>query len=103
MGLGRQPLEAKAFYATVAAATLIGVAVNFTELDPIRALYWSAVLNGVIGVPILGMMVRVAADPRIMGKFAIGEGLRLGGWLATAVMAASVLATAAIGGLALLG
>jgi NRAMP (natural resistance-associated macrophage protein)-like metal ion transporter len=103
VGLGRQPLEAKAFYATVAAATLIGVAANFSELDPIQALYWSAVLNGVIGVPILGMMVRVAADPRIMGKFAIGKGLRLGGWLATAVVAASVLATAAIGGLALLG
>jgi Mn2+/Fe2+ NRAMP family transporter len=93
-------LEAKAFYATVAIATLIGVAVNFAGIDPMWALYLASVLNGVVGVPILAMMVNVASRPKIMGEHAIGTGLRLGAWTATAVLAACVLAT---GATALLG
>lgn len=92
VGLARRPLEAKAFYGTVAVATLIGVAVNATGLDPIRALYWSAILNGVIAVPVLAMMLKVAADPKAMGELAIGKGLRVGGWVAVAVMAVSAVA-----------
>ena len=93
VGLGRAPLEAKAFYATVAVATLIGIAANCAGLDPIRALYLAAVLNGIVGVPILAMMVKVAAAPRVMGGLAIGPGLRVGGWIATGTLAVCVLAT----------
>src|SRR6185295_6099630 len=57
VGLARQPMEAKAFYATVAFATLIGMGLNFTPLNPIRALYWSAVINGVVAVPVMGDFV----------------------------------------------
>jgi NRAMP (natural resistance-associated macrophage protein)-like metal ion transporter len=95
VGLARQPLEAKAFYATVALATLIGVAANFAGIDPMWALYLASVLNGVVGVPILAMMVSVASRPKIMGEHAIGTGLRIGAWTATAVLAACVLATGA--------
>ena len=49
--------SAKAFYATIAAATLIGVGVNFVALDPIKALFWSAVINGVVAVPLMVVMM----------------------------------------------
>jgi Mn2+/Fe2+ NRAMP family transporter len=94
VGLARAPLEAKAFYATVALATLAGVAANFGGLNPIRALYWSAVINGIVAAPVLAIMTWLASQPRIMGEFAIGRPLRVGGWIATAVVAASVLAMA---------
>ena len=75
------------------------MAANFAGIDPIRRSA-RAVLNGVVAVPILAIMVRVAACPKVMGQFAIGRPLQAGGWIAAAVMAASVLAmvaTAAMG------
>jgi Mn2+/Fe2+ NRAMP family transporter len=99
VGLARSPLEAKAFYATVAVATLAGIAANFAGLDPIRALYWSAVINGIVAAPVLAVMMWIAAQPRIMGDFTIGMPLKLGGWIATAVVAASVGAMGVAAGL----
>ena len=95
VGLARQPREARAFYATVGTATLAGVAANLTGIDPIKALGWSAVVNGVVAAPVLALMVRLAALPSVMGQFAIGRPLQAGGWIAAAVMAASVLAMVA--------
>ena len=92
VGLDRRPKEAAAFYASLAVATLLGVALNFTPLNPIKALYWSAVLNGVVAVPVMVMMMVMAARSDIMGRFAIGGALKWLGWLATAVMAAAVIA-----------
>ena len=83
-GLDRAPGKAKAFYATIAAATAAGVLLNFTPIDPIRALYWSAVINGLAAVPIMMMM---AANPKVMGQFKIDRPLKILGWLSTAVMA----------------
>jgi Mn2+/Fe2+ NRAMP family transporter len=57
IGLSRQPREAKAFYATLAVATAIGVIVNFTPINPIRALYWSAVINAVVAVPVMVLLM----------------------------------------------
>ncbi len=91
-GLGRRPLEAKAFYATIAAATLIGIGINFVPLDPIKALFWSAVINGVIAVPLMVVMMLMTARPAVMGRFTLPLPLLLMGWLATAVMAATVFA-----------
>ncbi|MBV9065514.1 MAG: Nramp family divalent metal transporter [Methylobacteriaceae bacterium] len=91
-GFSRNWQEARAFYATVAIATLVGVVMNFSGLDPIKALYWSAVLNGVVAVPVMVMMMVMAARSDIMGRFAIGGALKWLGWLATAVMAAAVIA-----------
>jgi NRAMP (natural resistance-associated macrophage protein)-like metal ion transporter len=90
VGLARPPLEAKAFYATLATATLVGVGINFIGLDPMRALYWSAVVMGVIAVPLLAMMIRMASQPEVMGEFTINARLRILGWTATAIMASSV-------------
>lgn len=86
-GLDRAPRKAKAFYATIAAATAAGVLLNFTSIDPIRALYWSAVVNGLVAVPIMAIMMMMAANRKVMGQFTIGRPLKILGWLSTAVMA----------------
>ncbi|CAH1905189.1 NRAMP (Natural resistance-associated macrophage protein) metal ion transporter [Candidatus Nitrotoga sp. HW29] len=94
IGLGRKPREARGFYMILIVATLLGVALNFTSIDPIKALFWSAVINGVIAVPIMVVIMLMAAKPDVMGQFVITPGLRITGWLATAVMAFAVFAMA---------
>jgi Mn2+/Fe2+ NRAMP family transporter len=94
IGLGRKPLEARGFYMILIIATLLGVALNFTPIDPIKALFWSAVINGVIAVPIMVVIMLMVARPDVMGQFVITPRLRIIGWLATAVMALAVLAMA---------
>ena len=89
--LGRKPSEAKAFYAVIVVSTLIGIGFGRLPLDPIQALFWSAVINGVISVPIMALMMSMAARQDIMGRFAIGGRLKLLGWLATGAMALAVL------------
>jgi NRAMP (natural resistance-associated macrophage protein)-like metal ion transporter len=91
-GLDRKPREARGFYAIVALATLGGTALTFSPIDPIRALFWSAVINGVISVPVLIVMMLLAGNAKVMGKFVSSPRLKFVGWLATAVMAAAVCA-----------
>ena len=91
IGLGLPLLEARGFYAILSAATLLGVAMNFSSIDPIKALIWSAVINGVISVPIMAVMMLMAVRPEIMGQFVVKRRLKWLGWLATAVMAAAVV------------
>ena len=91
-GLDRKVHEALEFYGIIAIATAGGVALNFTHLDPMRALVWSAEINGVIAVPIMAIMMMLAAREDIMGRFVIRLRLRRLGWIATAVMAVTVVA-----------
>jgi len=84
--------SAKKFYAIIIAATLAGTALCFTGIDPMRALYWSAVLNGVIAVPVMVVVMRLATRPAVMGELPVSPRLRVLGWLCTAVMALAVLA-----------
>ena len=91
-GLDLKWYQAKEFYGLIVLATLGGTLLNFTRLDPIRALLWSAEINGVIAVPIMVVMMRLGADRKIMGKFAIGARLRRLGWAATVVMGLTVAA-----------
>jgi NRAMP (natural resistance-associated macrophage protein)-like metal ion transporter len=92
VGLDCKPRRAKAFYGTIIAATAVGALMNFTPIDPIKALYWAAVVNGVIAVPVMTVMMLMAQRKSIMGVFTIVGTLRLFGWIATAVMAAAVVA-----------
>jgi len=89
-GLDFQLLEAREFYAIIALATLGGVALDFSPIDPIKALFWSAVVNGVIAVPIMVVMMLLADDPKVMGRFTVTRSLKALGWLATGTMAAAV-------------
>jgi NRAMP (natural resistance-associated macrophage protein)-like metal ion transporter len=88
-GLGRRPLEAKAFYGAIVAATLAGIGINFSPIDPVKALFWSAVVNGVVAVPVMIMMMLITSNPKIMGRFTITGHRRVVGWAATGIMAAA--------------
>jgi NRAMP (natural resistance-associated macrophage protein)-like metal ion transporter len=97
-GLNRKPLDARGFYAVLATATLLGLAINFpevqkfTHLTPMRALYWSAVINGIVAVPIMVIMMMMFSNKKIMGQFCrVSRRLRFMGWLATAAMLAACL------------
>jgi NRAMP (natural resistance-associated macrophage protein)-like metal ion transporter len=92
VGLDCKPKRAKAFYGTIIAATAGGALMNFTPIDPIKALYWAAVINGVVAVPVMTVMMLMSQRKKIMGVFTIPTSLRIFGWIATAVMAAAVLA-----------
>jgi NRAMP (natural resistance-associated macrophage protein)-like metal ion transporter len=90
-GLDMKVQEALEFYGIIAIATVGGVALNFTHLDPMRALVWSAEINGVIAVPIMVIMMLLASREDIMGRFVIRPRLRGLGWAATVVMAVTVV------------
>lgn len=87
IGLGRQPADAVGFYSVLALAVVIGIGLNVTSIDPIKALFWSAVINGVVAVPVLVVMMLMTARSKIMGEFVISGWLRILGWGTTVVMA----------------
>jgi Mn2+/Fe2+ NRAMP family transporter len=68
VGLAQRPGRARAFYGTIAVATVIGAALNFSPIDPIKALFWSAVINGVAAVPITVMIMLMGSRRRVMGQ-----------------------------------
>jgi NRAMP (natural resistance-associated macrophage protein)-like metal ion transporter len=87
-GLSRKPREAKAFYGVIAAATLGGIGINLLPLDPMRALYWAAVVNGLLAPPLMVLTMLIARNRKVMGELVISRRLAIGGWLSTAVMTA---------------
>ncbi|HET9352488.1 MAG TPA: divalent metal cation transporter, partial [Sphingomicrobium sp.] len=94
VGLDKKPRRAKTFYAAIVAATLIGAGINLTPIDPIEALYWAAVINGVVAVPVMAMMMLMSRRPDVMGRFTIRGSLLWLGWIATLAMGAAVAAMA---------
>lgn len=86
VGLARKPLEAKAFYGTIAAATIVGALANAASLNPMQALVWAAVINGIVAVPVMVLLMQMATSRRVMGNFRISMRLRALGWAATALM-----------------
>ena len=92
IGHSLEPAKAKGFYGIITLATVIGIGIDLAPIDPIKALVWTAVLNGVIAVPIMAVMMRMAVRQDIMGAFTITRKLQRLGWFSTAVMALAVLA-----------
>jgi Mn2+/Fe2+ NRAMP family transporter len=90
-GLERHWREAKEFYAIITIATLVGTGLDFSPIDPMKALYWTAVINGVVAVPIMAAMMLLAANPAVMGPLTVRRKTRVFGWGAVGVMAAAVL------------
>ena len=89
-GLERQWFEAKRFYAIIAVATLVGTGLDFTPIDPMKALYWSAVINGVVAVPIMIGLMLLAGKKEVMGNFTSGVKTRWFGWGGVSVMGFAV-------------
>jgi NRAMP (natural resistance-associated macrophage protein)-like metal ion transporter len=92
IGHSLEPMKAKGFYGIIVLATLIGIVIDFAPIDPIKALLWSAMLNGIVAVPIMAVMMRMAVRPDIMGAFTITRKLQRLGWFATGVMTVAVVA-----------
>ena len=90
-GLDNMPWQARGFYSVIGAAVLLGLGIDWSPLDPIKALYWSAVLNGVVAVPMMAALMVVACSRRKMGDFRARWVLGGLGWLSTAVMAAATV------------
>ena len=95
-GLDNKPWEAVGFYSVIGAAVALGLTIDYSGLDPIKALYWSAVVNGVIAVPMMAAMMFVSSHRKMMGDFTAGPALRILGWTSTAVMAAAAVAMIAV-------
>jgi NRAMP (natural resistance-associated macrophage protein)-like metal ion transporter len=89
VGLTRKLHRAPRFYAVLTVATLVGAGLNLTPLDPVKALFWSAVINGVVAVPVMAMMMVLSSRKAVMGVFTLPKPLLIVGWIATAVMAAA--------------
>jgi Mn2+/Fe2+ NRAMP family transporter len=92
IGLEEKPRNAKAFYGVITLAMVLGLFMLFLPIDPIKALFWSAVLNGVIAVPLMVATMIVASSRKHLGRFAAPAGLKLMGWLATGMMALAATA-----------
>lgn len=91
-GLDRKLSKAKGFYGVLIAATAVGTLIDFSALDPIKALVWSAVVNGVVAVPIMWMMMRIGTSREILGAYTLSRRHQILGWFATLVMFAAVCA-----------
>jgi len=97
VGLARKLRRAKAFYGILAVLVAAGAALNFAPIDPIKALFWSAVINGVVAVPVMVTMMLMASHKQVMGRFVLSTPLRVVGWAATGVMAAAAIGMFATG------
>lgn len=86
ISLERTPARALRFYSVVSGATLVGLCLNFLHIDPMRALFWAAILNGVVAAPLMAVIMTMASNQQIMGKFVIPAYLKGMGWVATGVM-----------------
>jgi len=86
VGLARKPLQAKAFYGAIAVATLLGAAANFFQLNPVKALVWAAVLNGIVAVPVMALLMLLTTSAVIMGQLKISRLWMVTGWFGTVVM-----------------
>ncbi|MGI4789139.1 MAG: NRAMP family divalent metal transporter [Janthinobacterium lividum] len=91
VGLNNTPSHAKRFYGVLALATVLGLGLSLVHLDPIKALFWSAVINGVVAVPIMILMMVMTENSEVMGEFTLKARQKVLGWLATAVMLAAAV------------
>jgi NRAMP (natural resistance-associated macrophage protein)-like metal ion transporter len=92
VGLARKPLQAKAFYGAIAVATLLGAAANVIALNPVTALVWAAVLNGIVAVPVMALVMILSTSTAVMGEFRISRLWAAIGWIATAAMGVASVA-----------
>jgi NRAMP (natural resistance-associated macrophage protein)-like metal ion transporter len=91
VGLARKPKQAIAFYSALALSVGLAVILNFMPIDPIKAPYWSAVVNGILAAPVMGVLMLLVSKQEVMGDFVVRGGLYRLGWLSTAAMALCII------------
>jgi Mn2+/Fe2+ NRAMP family transporter len=90
-GLERKASDARGFYGVIAVSVLAGLAIQYSPLSPMKALFWSAVINGVVAVPLMVVIILLVSKKSVMGAFTAGSTMLTLGWIATAVMAAAAI------------
>jgi Mn2+/Fe2+ NRAMP family transporter len=91
-GLELKAKDARGFYGVIAVSVLGGLALEYTPINPMKALFYSAVINGVVAVPLLAVITILASKKSVMGRFTAGPAIVALGWITTAVMAFAALA-----------
>jgi Mn2+/Fe2+ NRAMP family transporter len=90
-GLERRTKDARGFYGVIAFSVLVALVIQYSPIDPMKALFWSAVINGVVAVPLMAVIILLASNKKVMGQFTASRSLVVLGWIATAVMGAAAL------------
>jgi Mn2+/Fe2+ NRAMP family transporter len=88
-GLERKPADARGFYGVIAVSVLAGLVIQYSPMPPMRALFWSAVINGVVAVPLMVVIIVLASKKSVMGRFTANRWIVVLGWIATALMGAA--------------
>jgi len=91
-GFDKHPSRAKEFYGLIAISTLLGMLINFAGINPLRALFWTAVINGFLAPPVLIVILKISNDRKIMGERVNGRMLNIAGWITFAGMAGAAVA-----------
>ena len=89
--LDAKPKDARHFYFIIALSTLVGILIDFLGINPIKALFWTAVINGLISPPLLVIIMLVSNNPKVMGKRVNNRATNLVGWTAAAIMFAAAI------------
>lgn len=90
-GLERRASDARGFYGVIAGSVLTAIILEYSPLSPMKALFWSAVINGIVAVPLMVVLISMASSRRVMGQFVVSLNLRILGWAATGVMGIAAL------------
>jgi Mn2+/Fe2+ NRAMP family transporter len=85
-GLERKTRDARGFYGVIAISVLAGLAIQYSPISPMKALFWSAVINGIVAVPLMAVVLLMASMKSVMGDYTAGRTLIVLGWIATALM-----------------
>jgi len=91
IGLARRPRDARGFYTVIAVSVLAGLVIQYSPLNPMKALFYSAVINGVVAVPLMAVIILLASKQSVMGEFPAGRPLVILSWIGTAVMGAAAV------------
>jgi NRAMP (natural resistance-associated macrophage protein)-like metal ion transporter len=90
-GLERRPSQARGFYMVITVSVLAGLAIQYSPISPMKALFWSAVINGVVAVPLMAVLIILASRQAVMGRFTASRPIVILGWIGTALMGAAAL------------
>ena len=90
-GLERKATDARGFYGVIAVSVLAGLVIQYSPISPMKALFWSAVINGVVAVPLMVVIILLVSKKSVMGAFTASRALITLGWMATLVMGAAAV------------
>jgi Mn2+/Fe2+ NRAMP family transporter len=83
--------EARGFYAVIAVSVMAGVVIQYSPISPMKALFWSSVINGVVAVPLMAIIIVLVSKKSVMGAFTASRPIVILGWIATALMGAAAV------------